>query len=155
QGIRSSLEIFDPATLLFSSAGALSSPRKAHGAAVLPDGRVLIVGGADETAPLSSSDIFDPATGAVSRGPELSTFRAGLSATTLLSGKVLVAGGNDGTADLASAETYDPATNAFAPTAGALGTARRDHRAFLLPHNNGVLIVGGTSNSVALSSAEL
>src|SRR5919201_498964 len=42
QGTLNSLEIFDPATLLFGQAGALSSPRKAHGAAVLPDNRVLI-----------------------------------------------------------------------------------------------------------------
>src|SRR5207244_5484287 len=69
--------------------------------------------------------------------------------------KVLVAGGNDGNADLASAELYDPIANAFSVTVGTIATARRDHLAFLLPHNNNVLIVGGTSNFIALSSAEL
>ena len=37
----------------------------------------------------------------------------------------------------------------------SLSAARRDHLAFLLPHNNHVLIVGGTSGGTALATAEL
>jgi len=144
-GVSSTLEIFDPATGAFIPAGELSAPRKTHAAAVLADGRVLVAGGSDGLSALSSTDIFDPATAQASPGPALSTARAAASATTLLDGKVLVAGGSDGTSDLASAEVYDPALISFSATAGGLATARQGHLAFLLPFNNQVLIVGGTS----------
>src|SRR5438445_139535 len=124
-GIRRSLETFDPATGSFSSAGLLSSRRKDHAAALLPDGRVLLVGGSNGTATLASTDVFNPKDNTVSRGPNLSSGRSGASATTLLNGNVLVAGGSNGSTDLASAEVYDPAGNRFSPTAGALETARR------------------------------
>src|SRR5204863_6441433 len=35
-----------------------------------------------------------------------------------------------------------------------LATARQGHQAFLLPHSNNILIVGGTSSGVALNSSE-
>jgi hypothetical protein len=47
-----SLEIFDPATGSFSSAGAMSSPRMSLASALLADGRVLLIGGSSGTAPL-------------------------------------------------------------------------------------------------------
>jgi len=148
-------EIFDPASQTFALAGSLSSPRKNHAAALLSDGRVLIVGGWDGAKALATSDIFDPVAGTVTAGPNLSTARQGLSATTLLDGRVLIAGGNNmvvnpdgssGPVDLASAEILDSGATAFSTAASALVTARSGHQAFLLPHNNSVLIVGGTSN---------
>lgn len=74
--------------------------------------------------------------------------RAGLSAATLLDGRVLVAGGTNSTGDLAS-----PITGVV--PAGSMSAARRNHLAFLLPHNAQVLVIGGTSAGTALSSAEL
>ncbi|PYU97916.1 MAG: hypothetical protein DMG26_20040, partial [Acidobacteria bacterium] len=152
---QNSLEIYNPTsgTFVFAT-GALSSPRKAHAAAVLQDGRVLIAGGSNGTKPLATSDTYDPSTEAVSAGPLLSTPRQGLSATTQLDGKVFVAGGNNGSVDLASAEVYDPAAGTFTLSATSLATARQGHQAFLLPYNNNVLIVGGTSGGAALNSSE-
>src|SRR5438876_7334519 len=158
---QSSLEIYDPTSGAFAfTVGALSSPRESHAAAVLQDGRVLLVGGNNgkqQTAPtvaLATSDLYDPATESVAVGPALSTPRQGLSATTQLDGKVFVAGGNNGTADLASAEVFDPATGTFTLATSKLATARQGHQAFLLPHNNNVLLVGGTSGGVALNSSQ-
>src|SRR5713101_8358397 len=163
--VTQSAEIFDPASGAFSFVGALSSARKSHAAALLSDGRALIVGGSDANNNiLATSDIFNPLTGAISAGPSLSTPRQGLSATTLLDGRVLVAGGNNtlvnpngssSSVDLASAEILDAGATAFSTSASALLTARSGHQAFLLPHNNSVLIVGGTSNGTAIASAEL
>jgi len=150
---QNSLEVFDPTAGVFTTAtGALSSPRDSHAAAVLQDGRVLIVGGFDGAKPLASSDVYDPSTGSVSAGPAMSTARQGLSATTQLDGKVFVAGGNNGSVDLDSTEVYDPAAGTFAVSA-TLATARQGHQAFLLPHSNNILIVGGTSSGAALNSS--
>ena len=81
--------------------------------------------------------------------------RAGHSATTLLDGQVLVAGGASDTSELASAEVFDPTSNTFSAAGGSLAIARQHHLAFLLPHNNSVLIVGGTSGGNAVGAAEL
>ncbi|HEV2492766.1 MAG TPA: kelch repeat-containing protein [Terriglobia bacterium] len=155
----SSLEVFNPTNGTFTATvGTLSSARESHAAAVLAKGQVLIVGGTDGKNALASSDIYDPSTGLISTGPVLSIARQGLSATTQLDGKVLVVGGNNGaqngSQDLASAEVYDPSAGTFALT-GSLAIAREAHLAFSLPHNNGILIVGGTSAGAALASSEL
>ncbi|PYX47611.1 MAG: hypothetical protein DMG79_13520 [Acidobacteria bacterium] len=154
-----SLEIYDPSSGNFSFAGTLSASRTQHAMAVLQDGRVLIVGGFDGTNPLASSDIFDPASGSVSAGPNLATARYAQSATTLLNGDVAVIGGagtgNNGTVDLASVEIFDPTANAFTTASATLTTAREGHQAFVLPRNNSVLIVGGTSSGTSVAASEL
>jgi len=156
-----SLEIFDPTTNSFTAAtGVLSSARKNHAAAVLQDGRILVMGGFDGTNVLATSDLYDPSTGQIVAGPMLDVARQQHSATTLLDGTVLIAGGNavaqDGSSqDLASAELYNPASGSFLPVTATLATPRSAHLAFLLPHNNSVLIVGGTSGGTPVSSVEL
>jgi hypothetical protein len=57
--------------------------------------------------------------------------------------------------DLASAEIFNPATGIFSAVASTLATARQGHLAFLLAHNNNVLIVGGTSAGTSVASSEL
>ena len=148
-------KIFDPATALFTVVdGASSGARTLHAAAALLDGRVLIAGGFDGTDPLASTSIYDPETNTVSAGPDLSTPRSGLTATTLLDGRVLVAGGAGASGELASAEIFDPATNAFTATDNTLSSARQNHLAFLLPHNNQVLILGGLAGGNPVAAAE-
>ncbi|HEY6126791.1 MAG TPA: YDG domain-containing protein [Candidatus Acidoferrum sp.] len=158
------LEVFDPVTGSFSSVGAMSTPRKSFASAVLQDGRVLLIGGSNDSDPLASTEIFDPQSNSIAAGPVLSAPRMNHSATTLLNGQVLVAGGStvtsnpDGSTssvDLASAEIYDPAAGNFAVSASSLAAPRRDHGAFLLPNNNSVLIVGGTSAGNEVATAEL
>ena len=155
-----SIEIFDSSSGTFSFAGTMSDSRTQQAMAVLQDGRVLIVGGTDGTNPLSSSDIYDPSSGDVSAGPNLATPRYAASATTLLNGDVAVVGGagsdgNGGTADIASIEIFDSSSGAFKSAGASLATAREGHQAFLLPNNNGVLVVGGSSGGTAQASSEL
>ncbi len=153
-GPLASLEIFDPQTGSFSFAGTLLNRRKDHGAALLTNGRVLILGGSMGQLLLNSSEVFDPESASVSAGSPMPFPRAGHSATTLLDGKVLIAGGRISQQDLASTLLYDPAAGSFVPGASLL-QPRSGHAAVLLPHNNSVLISGGASAGVALSSAEL
>lgn len=153
-GLLSSMEVFDPETGSFSHAGNLMMPRKDHGAVRLPDGRVWIVGGSMGQLPLVTSEIFDVETGLLSSGTPLPQPRTGLTATALLDGKVLIAGGSMGNQDLASTLVFDSTTGSFVP-GPMLTRARSGHTAVPLAHNNSVLLAGGSSAGVALSSADL
>ena len=121
---------------------AASTPaRYAHTATLLPNGKVLVAGGYNGGAVLSSAELYDPASGTWSATGSLTTARYGHTATLLPNGKVLVAGGYDGVNVLSSAELYDPASGTWSAT-GSLTTARYGHTATLLP-NGKVLVAGG------------
>ena len=151
------IEIFDPATSTSSIVSLLPEPRQGHVAAQLLDGTVLIAGGATTYgAVLRSAVSFDPKTGTVSVLPgELRVGRVNASAATLLDGRVLIAGGSDGTADLVSAEIYEDYFHTFSIAATTMSVARQGHAAILLPHNGGVLVVGGTSHGAAQAGADV
>src|SRR3989475_12397761 len=87
--ISNTLEIFDPNSGNFSNAGTMSSPRQDHAAAVLSDGRVLLVGGSgDGTNALSPTDLYGPQAGSVWPGPGSSLHRPQAEAPTFAPGTV-------------------------------------------------------------------
>ncbi len=150
-------EIFDPRTNTFRSAGEMTTGRHSHTATVLPDGRVLIVGGYVGRA-ASTSEMFDPNSGRFERGPDPAVARASHRATALNGGRILISGGEDAAGRiLSSVEVYDPASNAFSEVA-ALTTPRVSHTQTLLA-DGALLIVGGTSGRRSetriLTSAEV
>ena len=101
-------EVFDPRTSTFSSVGNMTTVRYEHSATLLPDGRVLIAGGADATGHFSlAAELFDPPTGTFSPTGNMSAGH--WSATLLGSGKVFMGPLGPG----ALAEIYDPSTGAF------------------------------------------
>jgi Galactose oxidase, central domain len=90
RGKYASAEIFDPATGRFASAGNMSEQRfkLTHAMVRLPDGRVLIAGGADRP------EIYDPATKSFRRiAGSVGNSRYFSTATVLADGEVLIAGG--------------------------------------------------------------
>jgi len=84
--------------------------RRNHTLALIPDNRLLIMGGHDGTKYLSSSEIYDISKGTFTQGPNMSTVRGHFSASTLLDGRVLACGGFDGQQ---TSEIYDIKTNTF------------------------------------------
>ncbi len=136
-----SAELYDPAKKSFIPTGPLNVPRYKHAAALLPDGRVIVLGGTsiklweDRKA---SAEIYDPATGKFTTTGNLNTARYKIRDAVLLlpNGKILVAGGG------ARPEIFDPATGIFSAVSGGLGVARQYATATLLP-NGEVLILGG------------
>jgi hypothetical protein len=157
---------FVPASGTFSltipggtTVGALMSrARTLHTATLLPNGKILIVGGSNGTADWAAAEIFDPAaTGTdkpYSSTGSMAAARDSHTATMLPNGKVLIAGGWNGTASLNSAELYDPASGTFSAAAGSMNAARAYHTATLLPSGN-VLLAGGFDGSADLASAEV
>src|SRR6185503_18199182 len=130
---------------------------------LLPDGRVLVAGGAGASPfpSLASAEIYDPVTGVWTmtgsmHDPRMWAFddmSAANFMTLLPDGRVLVAGGRQGGAILGSAEIYDPATGRFNP-AGTLVDARQDYTATLLSSGSVLLALGQGATGV-LRSAEL
>jgi hypothetical protein len=138
------VEVFDPATNAWSAAGSLARGRCCGTANLLPDGSVLVAGGAAADVPVAQTELWDPTTGTFGAGPDLLTPRSGPAEATLADGRVLIFGGTGETPDaaIATAEVYDPATGTFS-AAGTLTYPRQvSATATLLPDGR-VLVVGG------------
>lgn len=137
----------------FTAGAPLATARHDHTSTLLPNGKLLVVGGQTNGGGyLASAELYDPATGAWSAAGVMAHARAYHAATLLPNGKVLVSGGQDASFYYGQAELYDPGTGVWTST-GSLSTPRTGHTATLLP-NGRVLIAGGYSNGY-LASAEL
>ena len=145
-----SLEVFEPATKRFRPAGSLLEGRSGHTATLLPDGRVLFIGGVGRGWTfLRSAELYDPATGRSELLGSMNLPRESHTATLLADGRVLVIGGHSGRRPnmqvYARAEVFDLRTRRF-ETSGTLGTARHKHDAIKLTDGR-VLVLGGADRS--------
>ena len=70
-------EIYDPTTEVWSFVGPLNMARSGHTATLLPNGSVLVVGGAGGSGALNSTELYDPATQTWTLADDLNTARSG------------------------------------------------------------------------------
>lgn len=143
---------YNPSTNVWSSAPAMPSSRGAHGINTLrlPDGRVLVTGGASsgpdltQASSVANAAVYNPVTNSWASLPAMATPRAIHTATLTLDGRVVIAGGAGGTlsapVETASVQVFDPATNSFA-TLGNLVTARAGHTAAVT--DDGLIVLFG------------
>jgi len=98
--------------LVWRSVPPMSIGRIGHTATLLPDGRVLVVGGNS-----ASAEIWDPGTGTFALTGSMAHLRTNHAAVLMSDGRVLVVGGNSGgnlTGDFTrEVEAWDPATGTF------------------------------------------
>ncbi|HSY40131.1 MAG TPA: choice-of-anchor D domain-containing protein [Polyangia bacterium] len=166
----SSAELFDPAddtfTKLEGPGSEMTVAREHAVAAALPDGDVLIAGGATmvEEFPgmpmeevVSSAELFDPTDDTFTElqgpGSELTEARWGAVAATLHDGEVLITGGRE----QGGAELFDPTDDRFTRLQGpgsSLVLPRQGAAAAVLPDGQ-VLIVGGLHGVTNEGVAEL
>lgn len=105
------VEVFDPITDEIVVIGSIPGGIHGHTATLLPDGRVLIAGGRDDSgAPVSSAWLFDPGVDAVlATQRDMQVARAGHVATVVCDGTVVIVGGESEQAGPVPAERYNPA----------------------------------------------
>jgi N-acetylneuraminic acid mutarotase len=147
--ILQSAELFNPTNDTFtaleaSGASELQSRRFGAVAATLPDGQVLIAGGANlSNEEQQSAELFNPAsdTFTMLAGGE-QTGRVFAAAATLPDGQVLIAGGTNRYGYAQSAELFNPETETFTTLASGEQANRKEAVAATLP-NGQVLIADG------------
>lgn len=153
----SSAELFDPSTGTWTATGSLVTGRYNHTATLLPNGKVLIVGGNTTGQALEMAELYDPATGFFS-AHSTGVARYNHTTTLLQNGYVLVVGGIGASgARVTSVQIYNPnegANGTWSSTAN-LTPGRSSHTATLLP-NGAVFVFGGlTANNTATNTGAL
>jgi hypothetical protein len=130
----------------------MTSIRYGPATASLPDGRVLIAGGYDNTEDVATAEVFNPSSGTFSPVGSMSEPRELTATAPLPDGRVLVAGGYDNGDPIATSDIFNPQTNSF--SLGPSLPATRYDAATAVVSGGRVMIAGGSDDGVEnLSSA--
>jgi hypothetical protein len=162
-GAVAACQLFNPATNTWGSAAAMPATRALHqtGAAYLPNGNLVLTGGATsgpdltQASAIARAEVYNAATNTWTTLPNMTQARVGHSAT-LLRGRIVVAGGTQGTLSaptpLADVEALD-ATALTWQSLPPLSEVRGGHVAGVTA--DGLLcLFGGQGGSASLATVE-
>ncbi|ABF92907.1 kelch domain protein [Myxococcus xanthus DK 1622] len=147
-------ELYDPVTGLWEKAGltggAAGTHRLAHSVTLLPDGRVLVVGGTTARA-AATAEVYSPETGVWTLVGAPKVPREHHATVVLPDGAVLMMGGEHYTTGaLASVERFDLKTETWS-SAPALDEPREKLGALALG-DGAVLVMGGGNEAAGMLS---
>jgi N-acetylneuraminic acid mutarotase len=144
-------EVYDPTTGQWTTVGETTIPRSFFTTTLLPNGRVLAVGGRVHTGPgyydygaIAFADLYVSTTGKWKATGTMTISREEHATVLLSNGQVLAIGGttvNFNGITVASAELYDSTTGSWTAT-GSMLQGRERHTATAL-QNGQVLVAGG------------
>jgi serine/threonine protein kinase len=135
--------------------GSLNEARWGHGAALLANGQVLVVGGnasKNSSSALASAESYEAASSGWTPTASMRESRSYASVTVLQDGKVLVAGGAFDNNPLAVVELYDPIQRSWSALR-SMNLPRLQHTATLLDDGRVLVVGGGTSKGSRASTA--
>jgi hypothetical protein len=157
-------ELFDPVTGTFAALAPMNAIRQEHTATLLPNGKVLIVGGDFDpgynipNATNDTAELFDPASGSFTLvANHTMEARSAHTATLLRNGDVLLAGGYHLEGPFAtptdSAEVFDPVSGSFTGLASRMSSVRYYHTATLLATGKVLIAAGAIGSTVPFLGA--
>ena len=132
-------DLYNPTAGTWTAAGLLKTSREHHTAALLPNGKVLVMAGDNEGGTLGSCELYDPVANSWSFTGSLISARREHRSATLFDGKVLVGGGY-GVSYYTTTEAYDSAVGIWT-NSGTMITFRVDPS--MTPMLNGKLLIAG------------
>ncbi len=140
-------QLFDPSTGTWTETAPLSEARWGHRAALLADGRVLVVGGQTAQAHRITAELYDPVSGTWSNAGELEKETLGHFATELprlADGRVVVS------SEVGITEVFDPSARTWSRLSQRPIAEREGHSATGLDDGR-VLIIGGANHTGFIS----
>jgi hypothetical protein len=142
RGVREG-EVWDPARSTWGPAVTLLRGRTDHTATLMPDGRVFIVGGEDDSA-MRVTEMCDPGSRRCVPAAPLGFARVRHTTTTLPDGRLIAVGGENGTSTQRGSrevEEWSPTTRRWR-TISALPRARHSHATALLADGRLAVVAG-------------
>jgi N-acetylneuraminic acid mutarotase len=144
----SNCEVYSPTSHQWSNLASMTTSRGRHNLILLPDGRVMAIGGrsfpGNIATTLSSAEIYDSVQNTWTLTGSLNVGRYNAAAILLPDGRVLVAGGVSASGSTLSSEVWIPSTGLWQKV-GNLGSLRSSGLALTTPMGGAALFAGGNS----------
>jgi len=149
-----SAELYDPAAGTWSTTGSMGTGRSGHGAALVGNVEVFVVGGANASGALASAEIYNYLAGTFTSAGRMDTARADL-VVVVVGRTVLLSGGYQPSTGTwhASVEAYDWLDKHYW-NAGTMSAARSHHSGVRLEDGR-VLLAGGLDGTTYPTTTDI